>query len=87
MDNIYRALVAEEYLCGDADSDNLVNISDAVYVIAYIFAGGPAPWPLPAGDTNCDGTVNITDAVYLTNYIFSGGPAPCDPDGDGIPDC
>jgi hypothetical protein len=65
------------YVCGDANSDGAVDISDAVYLIAYIFSGGPAPSPLLAGDANCDGAIDISDAVYLIAYIFSGGPAPC----------
>ena len=78
---------APSYYCGDADGNGFVNISDAVYLIAYIFSGGPAPSPLAAGDCDCNGFVNISDAVYLIGYIFGGGPAPCDPDNDGIPEC
>ncbi len=63
--------------CGNADGSAAVNISDVVYLIAYIFSGGPAPVPLTAGNVNCDGTVNISDAVYLIAYIFAHGPAPC----------
>jgi hypothetical protein len=65
------------YVCGDADANEIVNISDAVYLIAYIFGGGSAPDPYPAGDADCNGIVNISDAVYLIAYIFGGGPAPC----------
>jgi len=65
--------------CGDADGDKVVNIGDAVYLINYIFKGGPAPEPLGSGDANCDTIVNIGDAVYLINYIFKGGPEPCCP--------
>jgi hypothetical protein len=66
-----------DFLCGDASGDGSVDISDAVYLIAYIFSGGPAPNPLLAGDANCDGSVDIADVVYLISYIFSGGAAPC----------
>ena len=66
-----------EFLCGDADGNLVVNVSDAVYLISYVFAAGPPPIPFDAGDANCDGVVNISDAVYLIAYIFSGGPAPC----------
>ncbi len=66
-----------EYTCGDSDGNKSVNISDAVYLIAYIFSGGLPPDPLEAGDTSCDGAVNISDAVYLIAYIFAGGLAPC----------
>ncbi len=77
------------YVCGDANSDEIVNVSDAVAIINYVFIpGSPVPDPLDAADANCDDTVNVSDAVYLINYIFiSGSPAPCDTDGDGIPDC
>ena len=65
------------YICGDADGNLIVTISDAVYLINYIFTGGPAPSPLLAADADCNGIVTISDAVFLINYIFSGGPAPC----------
>ncbi len=75
------------YICGDVDANEVINVSDVVYVVTYIFGGGQPPQPWPAGDVNCDGTVNITDAAYLLAYIFGGGPAPADPNGDGEPDC
>jgi PKD repeat protein len=65
------------WICGDANADATVDISDVVYLIAYIFAGGSAPNPLLAGDANCDSTADISDVVYLIAYIFSGGLAPC----------
>jgi uncharacterized protein (TIGR02145 family) len=63
-------------VCSDANGDGTVNISDAVYLITYIFAGGMEPQPLVAGDVNYDGAVNISDAVYMIAYIFASGPAP-----------
>ncbi len=65
------------FIIGDANHSGAVNISDAVYIINYIFGGGPEPIPGPAGDADCSSIINISDAVYLINYIFSGGPAPC----------
>ena len=70
-------ITSPPYVCGDANSTGSVNISDAVFLIAYIFSGGPAPNPLISGDADCSGNVNISDAVYLINHIFGGGPAPC----------
>jgi hypothetical protein len=67
------------YLCGDANGDGKINIADAVYIVTYVFKGGPAPNPLESGDANCDGKINVGDAVYLVNYIFRGGPEPCCP--------
>ncbi len=64
-------------ICGDANDDGAVNVGDAVFIVNYIFKGGPPPQHNPAADANCDGTVNIGDAVHLINFIFKGGPAPC----------
>lgn len=64
-------------ICGDADADDVVNISDAVMLIAYVFNGNPAPNPVSRGDVDCSGVVNISDPVYLISYIFGSGPAPC----------
>lgn len=75
------------YECGDANEDDTVDISDAVYIINYAFGGGPAPYPLEAGDVNCDDSVDISDAVYVINYAFAGGNEPCDPNSDFVPDC
>jgi hypothetical protein len=67
------------YVCGNANGDGDVNVGDAVFLINYVFKGGPAPDPLEAGDANCDGQVNVGDAVYLISYVFKGGPEPCCP--------
>lgn len=64
--------------CGDADNNGLVNISDAVYLINYIFGGGEPPDQLLNSDVDCNEIVNISDAVYLIAYVFGGGGAPCD---------
>ncbi len=65
------------FLCGDADGNGAVSIADAVFLINYIFAGGPAPNPPAAGDADCSGSISIADAVFLINYIFGGGAPPC----------
>jgi hypothetical protein len=72
-----RFFTKASYVCGDADHSGAVDISDAVYLISYIFAGGPAPVPPAAGDPDCSGGIDISDAVFLIAYIFGGGAAPC----------
>jgi hypothetical protein len=65
---------------GDANGDGVINVTDVVYLINYLFISGPAPNPIQAGDANCDGVVNVTDVVYLINYLFlvPPGPPPCE---------
>ena len=70
-------ILASLFLCGDADGSEGIDIDDVVYLLAYIFADGPAPDPLEAGDTDCSGEIDIDDAVYLIAYIFIDGPEPC----------
>ena len=77
IDSDSLTIAVLDYVCGDANGDGTANISDAVFMIAYIFSGGDAPDPLLSGDANCDGSSNISDAVYMITYIFSGGPSPC----------
>lgn len=66
-------------LMADANTDDMVNVADAVYVINYVFKNGPVPDPLEIADANCDGQANVADAVYVINYVFKGGPGPCCP--------
>jgi hypothetical protein len=65
-----------DWRCGDSNGDDEINVGDAVFLINYVFADGPAPQPAAAGDANCDGQANISDAGFLINYIFRNGPAP-----------
>jgi hypothetical protein len=81
------AVVRPVSLCGDVDASGGIDIDDVVYLIAYIFVGGPGPNPYESGDADCSVGVDIDDVVYLITYIFSGGNAPCDIDGDQSPDC
>jgi len=69
------------FVAGDANNDETVNVSDVVYLINYLFIGGPPPVAFPSGDVNCDGKINASDVVYLINYLFIHGPAleMCDP--------
>lgn len=60
---------------GDADASGAVDIDDAVFLIEYIFASGPAPDQLCCGDENGSGNVDIDDVVYAVMMIFSGGAA------------
>jgi hypothetical protein len=78
-DILIRARIRYGFKCGDANGDDQVNVGDAVFLISYIFKGGPGPDPLCAGDANGDGDVNVGDAVFLINYVFKGGMPPAEP--------
>ena len=61
---------------GDFDRNDAINISDAVLLLNFLFAGGAAPACEPLVDTNTDGSVNLTDAVFLLSFLFVSGPTP-----------
>jgi hypothetical protein len=63
---------------GDANNTGAADLADAIYLIAYIFKGGPAPIPYAkcSGDPNGSCGVSLASAVYIINYVFKGGPAP-----------
>lgn len=77
LTDIFEAHNVAVFVPGDADGNGIVNVSDAVYLIAYVFGGGPPPQPVPGGgdaDGNC--SVNISDATYVIDYVFYGGSYP-----------
>jgi hypothetical protein len=76
VDNHIQLVEQGTIVCGDANSDGQANVGDAVYLINFVFKGGPAPNPLCKGDANDDDGTNVGDAVYLINFVFKGGPAP-----------
>jgi hypothetical protein len=71
---VTSSLRALRFVCGDANGDFVVDISDAVYLISYIFSGGR----LFLGCRRCQLRWRLTSRRgHLISYIFSGGPMPC----------
>ncbi len=53
------------------------NLSDIIYLVNFLFKGGPVPPATCGGDPNgSGGSGDLTDVVYLVNFIFNAGPAP-----------
>ena len=74
----------EQFKRGDADGVGVVNLTDGIFLLNFLFLGGPTPPCEDAADVNDDGALNITTAVYLFNFLFLGGPRPPAP---GSADC
>lgn len=75
-DRIDMGVFEYRFIRGDANGDGVVDVGDVVYLVNYLFAGGPPPYPLLAGDANSDGNVDVADVVYLINYLYRDGPPP-----------
>ncbi len=58
---------------GNCNGDQNVDISDAVGILRYLFAGAAAPPCLDGCDVNGDLQVQISDAISLLQYLFAPG--------------
>ncbi|MCH8027454.1 MAG: dockerin type I repeat-containing protein, partial [candidate division Zixibacteria bacterium] len=58
---------------GDINRNGRLDIADLVFLVDYIFRGGPSPEPIEAGDANYDGSVTVLDILVLVDHIFRGG--------------
>ncbi len=57
---------------GNCNGDRLVDISDAVAILLYLFMGGPEPLCWDGCDVNGDEGVALDDAIVLLQYLFAG---------------
>ena len=60
----------------DSDPEEQINIGDLVYLVNYMFGGGPPPACTDEANVNGLAELDIADLVYLVNYMFNGGPEP-----------
>jgi hypothetical protein len=65
-----------EVMRGDANVDREITVDDVVYLISWLYRGGPEPDPYIAGDATCNDEVDVDDVVYLISYLFRNGPPP-----------
>lgn len=66
-----------DFMCGDANASGSIDIDDIMYIIDYMFTGGPEPQPYESADVNCSVDIDIDDIMYIIDYMFTGGPLPC----------
>jgi hypothetical protein len=68
------------FVRGDADASNVINLTDGIVILSFLFTGGPAPRCMDAADTDdSGGRLNLTDAIIIFNWLFTGGAAPKPP--------
>jgi hypothetical protein len=76
---VCEASPEREFLRGDVEENDVLNITDAVAILAFLFIGGTAPACPDAADVNDSGEINITDPLVLLNFLFLAGPPPAAP--------
>ncbi len=66
----------DSLVVGDLNFDCFIDIADLVYMVDFMFQGGPEPQNYNSFDVNGDGKFDIADLVYLVEYMFNSGPPP-----------
>ena len=85
---IAAAIQAESrptFVRGDSNHDHVVDVTDALVLVNYLFLGSePVACP-DAADANDSGNLNLTDAIALLNHLFLGsGPLPAPSQSPGV---
>ncbi|MGH9363168.1 MAG: hypothetical protein ACRD2T_14755, partial [Thermoanaerobaculia bacterium] len=64
---------------GNCDGSADLELTDAVYLLGYLFLGGAAPSCPDACDADDSGGLDLTDAVAVLGHLFLGAAAPPPP--------
>ena len=70
---------------GDPNDDGKTNLSDAVFVLNFLFRGAGAATCVESSDANNDGRIDVTDPISLLDFLFKGGPPPASPGPAPLP--
>jgi thermitase len=76
--NAHRSLelLTTRFIRGDSNSDGLVDISDPLFFLNYLFLGGQPFLCRDAGDVNDDGILDTVDITTLFRILFLSGSLP-----------
>jgi len=67
---LHYMLVAPPAVPGDVNENGLVSLVDVVYLVNYVFRGGPMPLRMATADLKSDGRLNLIDLVHLIQLVF-----------------
>ncbi|MBN1422438.1 MAG: hypothetical protein JXP34_26920 [Planctomycetes bacterium] len=84
-----------DFLRGDANADEQIDVGDGIFLANYLYAGGPTPLCADSADANDDGQLDAADPIAILMFVFGqGGPlaeacftCAADVTEDGLPTC
>jgi len=62
-----------QYVCGDANGDELVNMLDLLYIIDYLYTEGPVPPEPDAADVDSSGACDLLDILAIIDFLYVEG--------------
>ena len=63
----------EGFLRGNSNNDVVVDISDPIFTLNYLFLGTTTPNCLDSADANNDESIDISDGIFTLAFLFNGG--------------
>lgn len=72
-----------DFVRGNVNEDERLDLSDAMATLAYLFLGKGEPDCLDAADSNDSGNIDLSDAVTTLSHLFLGGDSLPPPDTCG----
>jgi hypothetical protein len=67
---IWRVTPPPSFIRGEANDDGKLDLSDAVFILGFLFLGATEPTCREALDANDDGGIDIADAISLLGHLF-----------------
>lgn len=67
--NTTTTITVENYILGDVNGNNMVDIGDAVSIVNYLVGKPSSTFIEKAADTNKNGQIDIGDAVTIVNFL------------------
>jgi hypothetical protein len=64
------------FVRSDVNGDGFHDLSDGIFLLNFLFQGGPIFDCPEANDVNGDGGIDTGDPIYIILYYFAGGVAP-----------
>ncbi len=78
--------VIRPFVRGYINPDSSIDVSDAIFLLQFLFQGTRKPTCQAAADVNDDNGVDIADAISLLTYLFANGREPASPFGRPLGD-
>ena len=70
---------AYEFLRGDCQHSGIVDVTDAIHGLSYLFIGGVEITCQDACDVDDSGQLDVSDPIYTLSFLFIGGDRPTAP--------
>ena len=69
LENTVSSITLENYILGDVNGNNMVDIGDAVSIVNFLVGKPSSTFIEKAADTNKNNQIDIGDAVTIVNFL------------------